>query len=113
MAGLFKPNLPPIPDPVRMPDPQDPALREAERQRIAEMKLHGGRLSTIMSDALLASFRRTPKAAETGAAGGGSGLGGTGTGLGGAGLAGTGLGGTGLGGSGAGSGLGGTGSGSA
>ncbi len=108
MAGLFKPNLPPIPDPVRMPDPEDPALREAERQRIAQMKLRGGRLSTIMSDALLASFRRTPKTTDSGTAAGGSGLGGTGTGLGGAGLAGTGLGG-----SGAGSGLGGTGSGSA
>lgn len=38
--------------PVRMPDPNDPRQREAERRRILMARLRGGRLGTILSPEL-------------------------------------------------------------
>lgn len=59
MAGLKaifkKPKTPDIPEPVRMSDPQDPAVLEARRKKIAEMRTRGGRESTILSEELSGS----------------------------------------------------------
>ncbi len=53
MAGLFgggksktvKPEAP-----VRMPDPDDPALIEARKRRLTELLGRGGRASTVMTN---------------------------------------------------------------
>lgn len=57
MAGLF--GKPPKPeDPVRMPDPEDPRVKEAVRDKQADMLARHGRQSTILSDSLGDRFRR-------------------------------------------------------
>lgn len=55
MSGLFKTATPKLPDPVRMPDPQDPAVLEAKRRQMADMQTRGGRQSTILTDTLAQS----------------------------------------------------------
>lgn len=52
MSGLF-PKPPKVEPAARMPDPEDPKLIAARRQRIAEQRNRGGRESTIMSDNLV------------------------------------------------------------
>lgn len=54
MSGLFgggKQKEPKVQPPVRMPDPENPALIEADRRKREEIGLRGGRQSTIMTDA--------------------------------------------------------------
>jgi hypothetical protein len=54
MSGLFKkPEQPKLPPVTRMPDQEDPAIKEERRRRAAEMRQRGGRDSTIMSDNLV------------------------------------------------------------
>jgi hypothetical protein len=54
MAGIFsKPKMPQLPKPVRMPDPEDPSIREQRRRRQEQMASRGGRDSTILSDGLM------------------------------------------------------------
>lgn len=53
MANLFKPKMPKVEKPTRMPDEQDPAVLAERRRQIAEMRQRGGRESTIMSDNLV------------------------------------------------------------
>ena len=53
MANLFKPKTPKVEAASRMPDPQDPAILEERRKKMAEMRQRGGRDSTIMSDNLM------------------------------------------------------------
>ncbi|RWF71875.1 hypothetical protein [Mesorhizobium sp.] len=55
MAGLFKPKMPKVEEPTRMPDPEDPAVLAEKRRQMAEMRARGGRDSTIMSDNLIGS----------------------------------------------------------
>lgn len=53
MSGLFgggsKSSTPKVEAPVRMPDPDDPALIEARKQEIARQLGRGGRMSTILT----------------------------------------------------------------
>lgn len=51
MGGLF--SKPKMPEPVRMPDPEDKAVREAQRRRREELAARGGRDSTILSEGLM------------------------------------------------------------
>lgn len=55
MSNLFKVDKPKVERPARMPDPDDPAILEARRSRIAEQRQRGGRDSTIMSENLTGS----------------------------------------------------------
>lgn len=50
MGDLFAPKSPPIQPPARMPDIDDPAVREAQRKKRMEMAMRGGRSSTFLSD---------------------------------------------------------------
>ncbi len=56
MGSLFsKPDIPkppPLPPPVRMPDPQDPAALEAKRRKQQEIAMRGGRVSTMLTDTI-------------------------------------------------------------
>lgn len=50
MAGLFStPKPPPLPPPVRMPDPEDPAVRAARLLAIQKRQGASGRESTILN----------------------------------------------------------------
>ncbi len=55
MANLFKPKMPKVEKPTRMPDEQDPEVLAERRRKQAEMRARGGRDSTIMSDNLTGS----------------------------------------------------------
>ena len=55
MANLFKPKMPKVEPPSRMPDAQDPAVLAEKRRKQAEMRARGGRESTIMSENLSGS----------------------------------------------------------
>ena len=48
-------QMPKIPQPVKMPDLQDPALIEQRKQQLAKLNDTGGRQSTIMSESLMGS----------------------------------------------------------
>lgn len=50
LKNLFNPQTPKLPDPIRMPDPMDPAVLEAKRQKMAQLQTRGGRQSTILTD---------------------------------------------------------------
>lgn len=54
MGGLFKSKVekPKVEPPQRMPDEEDPAAKEARRKKLAEMRVRGGRESTILSQEL-------------------------------------------------------------
>lgn len=47
MAGLFSTPSPPKPQP--MPDPQDPAVLDQQRQRIIAAQARSGRASTMLT----------------------------------------------------------------
>ncbi|WP_420961067.1 hypothetical protein [Brucella sp. IR073] len=47
MGSLFK--KPPKPEPVRMPDEEDPQTQEAEAQRRRQIAARSGRTSTMLS----------------------------------------------------------------
>lgn len=47
MSSLFK--TPKAPQPVRMPDTEDPAAEEARRRKALEAMQRGGRASTVLS----------------------------------------------------------------
>lgn len=42
-------NPPTVTPPARMPDPEDPAVKEAARRKQAEILSRGGRTSTILT----------------------------------------------------------------
>lgn len=43
------PKIPPLPDPVVMPDPDDPELKRAKLREMLLARQRGGRASTILS----------------------------------------------------------------
>ena len=49
MNPFAKPKLPDPKPPVRMPDPDDPAIVEAKRREIGKRLESGGRQSTILT----------------------------------------------------------------
>ena len=53
MGSLFKPKMPKLPDPIRMPDRDDRSVQEAERRRRELVSSRGGRDSTILSEGLM------------------------------------------------------------
>lgn len=55
MAGLFGGEKPKVEAPSRMPDSEDPAIKEERRRKLEEMRKRGGRDSTILSDELSGS----------------------------------------------------------
>ena len=55
LASIFNPKMPKLEGAARMPDPEDPALIEARRKRLAQMSGRGGRSETILSESLMGS----------------------------------------------------------
>lgn len=52
MANLFKkPKPPPVQPPAPMPDVDDPALKEAQRQTTLDILSRSGRSSTVLTPA--------------------------------------------------------------
>lgn len=49
MGNLFKPKMPEVAKPVRMPDPEDPETNEAEERKRRQIAARSGRTSTILS----------------------------------------------------------------
>lgn len=54
MSGLFgsKAEKPKVEPPARMPDEEAPEAKEIRRQKLAEMRMRGGRESTILTQEL-------------------------------------------------------------
>ena len=49
MGDIFAPSKPATQPPARMPDREDPAVKEAERRRTLEAMQRGGRQGTFLS----------------------------------------------------------------
>lgn len=67
LKNLFSPQTPKLPDPIRMPDPLDPAILEAKRAKMAQMQTRGGRQSTILTDGAGGSDNLAQSAGKIGA----------------------------------------------
>jgi hypothetical protein len=55
IAKMFSPKLPKPEPVVRMPDPQDPAVLEAQRKKRRELLASGGRESTDLTGSYMNS----------------------------------------------------------